>query len=69
MGCVNFPSSDPVLTSLAQDVFKVISQTAEALAPLQTRLVPTLVSIMDSQAEKVTPGLQAVALGRSHDIQ
>ena len=40
-------------------------EEAEALAPLQTRLVPTLVSIMDSQAEKVTPGLQAVALGTS----
>ena len=64
------PISDPVLTSLAQDVFKVISQTSsEALAPLQTRLVPTLVSIMDSQAEKVTPGLQAVALGMSLKIQ
>ena len=57
--------ADPVLTSLAQDVFKAISQTSsEALAPLQTRLVPTLVSILDSQAEKVTPGLQAVALGK-----
>ena len=59
-----------MLTSLAQDVFKVISQTSsEALAPLQTRLVPTLVSIMDSQAEKVTPGLQAVALGTSLRVQ
>ena len=59
-----------MLTSLAQDVFKVISQTSsEALSPLQTRLVPTLVSIMDSQAEKVTPGLQAVALGTSLRVQ
>ena len=59
-----------MLTSLAQDVFKVISQTSsEALAPLQTRLVPTLVSIMDSQAEKVTPGLQAIALGTSLRVQ
>ena len=62
------PDPDPVLTSLAQDVFKVISQTPEALAPLQTRLVPTLVSIMESQAEKVSPGLQAVALGTSQGI-
>jgi hypothetical protein len=44
-------------------VFKIISQTPTCLEPLQSRLVPTLVSILESaQGDKVTPGLQAVAL-------
>eukprot|EP00094_Tigriopus_californicus_P002531 TCALIF_02446-PA protein Name:"Similar to Ipo9 Importin-9 (Mus musculus)" AED:0.08 eAED:0.08 QI:0/0.33/0.2/0.9/1/1/10/0/889 len=57
-------NSDPVLTSLVQDIFKVLSQTEGCLLPLQTRLVPTLVSILspNSEAKTVAPGLQAVAL-------
>lgn len=58
------PIIDPVLTSLVQDIFKVLSQTEGCLLPLQTRLVPTLVSILNphGEAKTVAPGLQAVAL-------
>lgn len=55
-------NSDPVLTSLVQDLFKVLSQTAGCLAPLQLRLVPTLVSILEAHPDKVSPGMRAVAL-------
>lgn len=55
-------SSDPVLTSLAQDIFKVVSLTPGCGAPLEARLVPTLVSILDAAGDKVALGLQAVAL-------
>ena len=41
-------STDPVLTSLLQDIFRVIAETPQCLAPLEARLVPTLVSILDA---------------------
>ncbi len=41
-------------------MFKVISQTPACLQPLQSRLVPTLVTILETSADN--PGLQAVAL-------
>jgi hypothetical protein len=53
---------DPVLTALVQDTFKVLSQNEGCLTALQTRLLPTLVSILDSQGEAMSPGLQSVAL-------
>ena len=49
---------DPLLVSLVQDVFKVISQTPGCLGPLQQRLVPTLVSIIGEQENKVELGLK-----------
>jgi len=55
-------NSDPMLVTLIQDVLRVVSQTEGCLQPLQARLVPTLVSILDAQEDKVALGLKAVAL-------
>jgi len=56
-------SSDHVLTSLIEDIFKVIAtSTPECAASLESRLIPTLVSILDAEGDKVSTGLQAVAL-------
>ena len=55
-------NSDPVLVNLVQDVLRVLSQTEGCLQPLQQRLVPTLVSILDASEDKVAMGLKAVAL-------
>jgi hypothetical protein len=35
-----------VITTLAQDIFRVLAQTSGCLGPLEARLVPTLVSIL-----------------------
>ncbi|KAJ9582618.1 hypothetical protein L9F63_023037 [Diploptera punctata] len=55
-------NSDPVTITLAQDIFKELSQNPECLAPLQQRLVPTLVSILNAPADKIPSGLHSVAL-------
>lgn len=55
-------NSDPVITSVSQDIFKVVSQNRDCVVPLQTRLVPTLVSILAAQDGKIPHGMQAVAL-------
>ncbi len=49
---------DPVLVSLVQDVFRVLSKTEGCRQALQQRLVPTLVSILDAQEGKVALGLK-----------
>ncbi|XP_029043182.1 importin-9 isoform X1 [Osmia bicornis bicornis] len=38
--------SDPVILDLCQDIFKSLSQNSECIGPLQTRLIPTLTSMM-----------------------
>ncbi|GFG36391.1 hypothetical protein Cfor_01763 [Coptotermes formosanus] len=55
-------NSDPFIIVLVQDVFKELSQNPECLSPLQQRLVPTLVSILNAPADKIPSGLHAVAL-------
>ena len=54
--------TDHVLTSLAQDIFKVIAMTPGCSDSLESRLVPTLVSILDAEGDKISTSLQAVAL-------
>ena len=54
--------SDHVLTSLIEDIFKVIATTPGCCVPLENRLVPTLVSILEAEGDKVSSGLQSVAL-------
>jgi len=58
----NFPIADPVIVELAQDIFRELSQNEACLGPLQHRLVPTLISILQSALDKVPSGLHAVAL-------
>ena len=53
---------DHVITSLAEDIFKVIASTPGYCGPLEGRLIPTLVSILDAEGDKVTSALQSVAL-------
>ena len=43
-----------------QDIFQVLSETEGCLEPLQQRLVPTLVSILQQEQDKVAPGLQVI---------
>lgn len=38
--------SDPTVLNLCQGIFKELTQNPECIGPLHTRLVPTLVSIM-----------------------
>lgn len=38
--------SDPVILELCQDIFKELSQNPGCVGPLQTRIIPTLTSMM-----------------------
>ena len=53
-------NSDPVITSLSQDIFKVLSSNPECAGPLQARLVPPLLSILHASEDK--SGLKGLAL-------
>ncbi|EHH15689.1 hypothetical protein EGK_01810 [Macaca mulatta] len=55
-------SNDPVVASLAQDIFKELSQIEACQGPMQMRLIPTLVSIMQAPADKIPAGLCATAI-------
>ncbi|XP_054640223.1 importin-9 isoform X2 [Dunckerocampus dactyliophorus] len=52
-------SNDPVVASLAQGIFKELSQIEGCQGPMQMRLIPTLVSIMQAPADKIPTGLCA----------
>lgn len=39
--------SDPEILNLCQDIFKSLTQNPDCIGPLQTRLIPTLTSMMD----------------------
>lgn len=47
---------------MAEDIFKAIARTPGCADSLEARLVPTLVSILEAQGDKVTMGLQSVAM-------
>lgn len=53
-------SSDPVVASSAQDIFKELAQIEGCQGPMQMRLIPTLVSIMQAPPDKIPTGLCAV---------
>ncbi|XP_039605359.1 importin-9 [Polypterus senegalus] len=55
-------SNDPVVASLAQDIFKELAQIEACQGPMQMRLIPTLVSIMQAPADKIPSGLCATAI-------
>ncbi|XP_061795398.1 importin-9 [Nerophis lumbriciformis] len=55
-------SNDPVVASLAQGIFKELSQIEGCQGPMQIRLIPTLVSIMQAPADKIPTGLCATAI-------
>lgn len=53
--------SDPVVASLAQDIFKELAQIEGCQGPMQMRLIPTLISIMQAPTDKIPSGLCAVS--------
>uniref|UniRef100_A0A3Q3DP46 Importin 9 n=1 Tax=Hippocampus comes TaxID=109280 RepID=A0A3Q3DP46_HIPCM len=55
-------SNDPVVASLAQGIFKELSQIEGCQGPMQIRLIPTLISIMQAPADKIPTGLCATAI-------
>ncbi|XP_013378770.1 importin-9 isoform X2 [Lingula anatina] len=55
-------SGDPLVVSLVQDTFAQLSKNSECREPLQQRLLPTLVSILQAAPDKIPMGLQSTAL-------
>ncbi|XP_067100238.1 importin-9 [Osmerus mordax] len=55
-------NNDPVVASLAQDIFKELAQIEGCQGPMQLRLIPTLVSIMQAPADKIPAGLCSTAI-------
>ncbi|XP_006628350.1 importin-9 [Lepisosteus oculatus] len=55
-------SNDPVVAALAQDIFKELAQIEACQGPMQMRLIPTLISIMQAPADKIPSGLCATAI-------
>lgn len=55
------------MASLAQDIFKELAQIEGCQGPMQMRLIPTLVSIMQAPPDKIPSGLCAVS--SQQDVQ
>uniref|UniRef100_A0A8C6Y9C8 Importin 9 n=1 Tax=Naja naja TaxID=35670 RepID=A0A8C6Y9C8_NAJNA len=55
-------SNDPVVASLAQDIFKELAQIETCQDAMQMRLIPTLVSIMQAPVDKIPAGLCATSI-------
>ncbi|KAL7985445.1 hypothetical protein Chor_004015 [Crotalus horridus] len=55
-------SNDPVVASLAQDIFKELAQIEACQDAMQMRLIPTLVSIMQAPVDKIPAGLCATSI-------
>uniref|UniRef100_A0A8D3E4Y1 Importin 9 n=1 Tax=Scophthalmus maximus TaxID=52904 RepID=A0A8D3E4Y1_SCOMX len=55
-------NNDPVVASLAQDIFKELAQIEGCQGPMQMRLIPTLVSIMQAPHDKIPSGLCATSI-------
>ncbi|KAH9510177.1 Importin 9 [Bulinus truncatus] len=53
---------DPFIVSLVQDIIKVLASNPSCAAAIQSRFVPTLNSILNSDSEKLSPGLVAVSV-------
>ena len=50
---------DPLIVSLAQDIFLSLNEACPE--PVQQRLLPTLVSVLQAEADKVPMGLPSVS--------
>ncbi|KAM4741196.1 importin-9 isoform 1-T1 [Anableps anableps] len=55
-------NNDPVVASLAQDIFKELAQIEGCQGPMQMRLIPTLISIMQAPPDKIPSGLCATSI-------
>ncbi|XP_011308403.1 importin-9 [Fopius arisanus] len=56
--------SDPEILSICQDIFKELTENPQCIEPLQTRLIPTLVSMLTANSQDKTgeEGTKEVAL-------
>ncbi|XP_071438959.1 importin-9 [Hetaerina americana] len=55
-------NNDPMVTMLVQDIFKTFCLNPLTVEPLQQRLIPTLVTILNAPDDKVSLGLVSVTL-------
>lgn len=55
-------SNDPVVASLVTDIFKELAQIEGCQGPMQMRLIPTLISIMQAPPDKIPTGLCATSI-------
>ena len=53
-------NSDPVISSLSQDIFRVVGSNPGCSPALQARLAPTILSILEASEDK--NGLKGTAL-------
>lgn len=53
---------DPYILELVQDLLKIFSQNPYCLQPLQDRIIPTLVSILNLQGNQANFSMQEIAL-------
>ena len=53
---------DPLVVSLASDIFRSLCENAACVDAVQARLVPTIVSILNAPLEKIPMGMQAVCM-------
>jgi len=60
-GMILTVSTDPLLVSLAQDVFTVLAKNERCIGALQLRLLPTLLSVLQSTSDKLPFGMQSVS--------
>ena len=54
--------ADPLVVSLASDIFRSLCENAACVDAVQARLVPTIVSILNAPLEKIPMGMQAVCM-------
>ncbi|XP_020791495.1 importin-9 [Boleophthalmus pectinirostris] len=55
-------NNDPVVASLVTDIFKELAQIEGCQGPMQMRLIPTLISIMQTPSDKIPTGLCATSI-------
>uniref|UniRef100_A0A8C6WK97 Importin 9 n=2 Tax=Neogobius melanostomus TaxID=47308 RepID=A0A8C6WK97_9GOBI len=55
-------NNDPVVASLVTDIFKELAQIEGCQVPMQMRLIPTLISIMQAPPDKIPTGLCATSI-------
>jgi len=53
--------TDPLLVSLAHDVFTVLAKNERCIVALQQRLLPTLLSVLQATSDKLPFGMQSVS--------
>ncbi|BFZ10398.1 hypothetical protein BsWGS_13436 [Bradybaena similaris] len=55
-------AGDPFVVSLVQDIVKVLAANPSCTSAVQTRFIPPLNSILNSDSEKLSPGLVSISI-------